>query len=151
MYAIGVNSYNGFSGAQRTAALRWAKAEEAAGRRARPTSCDVCGQDGGHLERHSEDYSGPPYGAHIGAFGLCYRCHMMIHSRFRAPAAFEAYCATLEGGRRYPPTGRAWWAIQRMLAMPAGQIAMLALDERVGGDPGLLRRIAAGEFNPDAI
>jgi hypothetical protein len=145
---VGVNSYNGFSPGQRTAALRWLNAEYAAGRRARPTSCDVCGQTRGLIEAHSEDYSGPPFGANIGAFGLCYRCHLMIHCRFSAPAAFLAYIESLEAGHVWPPTGRSWPTIQAMLTMSPGQLTMTPHDERTGGDPQLLRRILAGDFKP---
>jgi hypothetical protein len=115
-----VNTYNGFSPAERMAALRWVRAEEAAGRRQRPTACDVCGQREGLLERHSEDYSGPPYGAHIGAFALCHRCHVLVHRRFTAAGSATFY----------------------------GYLEELEARPRSAGDPGLLRRIAAGEFRP---
>lgn len=144
----GVNSYNGFSPAQRTAALRWLNREYAAGTRTRPTSCDVCGQTRGLIEAHSEDYSGPPYGPNIGAFGLCYRCHMMIHCRFSAPDAFEAYVQSLEAGVLWPPTGRSWPTIQKMLAMTPGQLELAPHATRTAGDPTILRRILAGAFRP---
>ena len=76
-----MNSYNGYSGAQRLKALAWIKKEWANGTRpAKPCSCDVCGQTEGLLMWHSEDYSAP-FGDNIGRFGLCYTCHMMIHCR----------------------------------------------------------------------
>lgn len=71
-------------------ALEWLKREYAAGRRLKPIMCDVCGQDEGIIEHHSEDYS-EPFGDHIGAYALCYRCHMMVHCRYRAKRAWEAY------------------------------------------------------------
>jgi len=86
-----MNSYNGFSGEQRERALAWFKAEKRAGRRDDPVRCDACGQGLGLMQAHSEDYS-EPFGDHIGRFGLCYACHMMIHCRFRNPAAWESYC-----------------------------------------------------------
>jgi len=140
-----MNSYNGFTPNQRIKALRWLNEEYAQGRRTRPTSCDVCGQTRGHLEAHSEDYSGPPFGDNIGAFGLCYRCHMMIHCRFSNPWAFERYVQSLELGQVWPPIGRSWPTIQAMLNGPAQDPP---LDERAGGDPGLLRAIAAGHYRP---
>lgn len=149
-----MNSYNGFTPAQRTAALRWLNGEYAAGRRVRPTSCQVCGQTEGLIEAHSEDYSGPPYGDNIGAFGLCYRCHMMIHCRFSAPMAFDAYVQSVEDGVLWPPTGRAWGTIQQMLDMAPGQLSMtrtlatVAHSRRTGGDPAILRRILAGAYRP---
>ncbi|TPW00438.1 MAG: hypothetical protein USCAAHI_00115 [Beijerinckiaceae bacterium] len=43
----GMNSYNNFSPAQRMRALRWLRAEYAAGRRHPPLVCDACGQTEG--------------------------------------------------------------------------------------------------------
>jgi len=140
-----MNSYNGFSPTQRTTALRWLNGEYAAGRRTRPTSCDVCGQTRGLLQAHSEDYSGPPFGDNIGAFGLCYRCHMIIHCRFGNPWAFERYAQSLELGQVWPPTRQDWGEVKRMLAGPAGDPI---LAERSGGEPRLLRAIAAGHYLP---
>jgi hypothetical protein len=95
-----VNSYNGFSPQQRYRALDWLKGEYRAGRRHRPTVCDACGQTEGIIEAHSEDYS-EPFGDHIGAFGLCYRCHMMIHCRFRSRAAWDTYRQAVREGKRF--------------------------------------------------
>lgn len=94
-----MNSYNGFSPAQRSRALRWLNAEYAAGRRTRPERCDACGQTAGALQAHSEDYS-EPFGAHIGEHGLCYVCHMMIHCRFSAPGPWERYRRHVRSGYR---------------------------------------------------
>lgn len=100
-----MNSYNNFSPAQRMKALRWARAEEAAGRRTRAGErCDVCLQTRGHLERHSEDYS-EPFGPHIGRWTLCFRCHMTLHCRFKNFDAFADYCQVLRDGNRFEPLG----------------------------------------------
>ena len=90
-----MNPYNGFSPAQRARALSWLKREYAAGRRSPPTTCDGCGRTEGIIEAHSEDYS-QPFGDHIGRYGFCYRCHMMLHSRVRAPEAWARYKAELD-------------------------------------------------------
>jgi hypothetical protein len=103
-----VNPYNGFSPVQRVQALRWLKGEYAAGRRQRPTSCDGCGQTEGIIQAHSEDYS-QPFGDHIGAFGFCYRCHVMLHSRHRAPEAWARYKAELVAGVTFQPFLVANW------------------------------------------
>ncbi len=95
-----MNSYNGFSPKQRYRALDWLKAEYKAGRRHRPRVCDACGQTEGVIEPHSEDYS-EPFGDHIGAFGLCYRCHMMIHCRFRNRQVWDAYRQAVREGKRF--------------------------------------------------
>lgn len=94
--------YNGFSAEERSRAGRWARAERAAGRKSKPTKCDACGQTEGVIEPHSEDYSAP-YGDHIGAFGLCYRCHMMIHCRFSNPVAWHQYLRSIHSGMVYVP------------------------------------------------
>ena len=97
-----MNSYNGFLPAQRNRALRWIKAEYAAGRRQRHTVCQGCGQDRGVIGGHSEDYS-EPFGDHIGAYGLCYTCHMMVHNRFQHPGAWDRYRAAVRKGLMFEP------------------------------------------------
>jgi hypothetical protein len=97
-----VNSYNGFTSSERAASQRWENAQYANGTRSRPTTCEACEQTDGWLEAHTEDYS-KPYGDHIGRWGLCYRCHMILHCRFRYPAAFAEYCKALTAGKRFAP------------------------------------------------
>ena len=110
-----MKSYNQFTPKQRMKAYNWAKAEYAAGRRTRPMECDACTQNLGIIEPHSEDYSGPPFGDHIGAYGVCYACHMMIHCRFRAPDAWHAYRAAVRDGAIFKPFhARAFGAFARL-------------------------------------
>ena len=97
------NSYNGFTGAQRAKAGKWFREQvKAKHRLPAPAECMACGQTGGLLQWHSEDYS-EPFGPHIGRFGLCYRCHMMVHCRFRAPGAWERYRRELRLGYQFGP------------------------------------------------
>ncbi|MFZ3327742.1 MAG: hypothetical protein WA231_18480 [Methylocella sp.] len=103
-----MNYYNGFSPQQRLRALKWLNAEFDAGRRTRPATCDACGQTEGAIECHSEDYS-EPFGEHIGRYGVCHRCHMMIHCRFKNPEAWTAYKLHLRDGRIFAPIGRNYW------------------------------------------
>jgi hypothetical protein len=100
-----MKTYNGFNHDQRMKGFRWLQGEYAAGRRARPTVCDACGQDEGPIEAHSENYSAP-FGDHIGKHGLCYRCHMAIHTRFNNPEAWEAYKLLISIGRIFHPIGK---------------------------------------------
>lgn len=104
-----MNSYNGFTPAERLKAYAWLKEQWRTGKRPeKPKKCDGCGQEESHLEWHSEDYSFP-YGDHIGQYGLCYVCHMMIHCRFRSPKAWEQYKERINKGqmpRTY--TSRNW-------------------------------------------
>lgn len=95
-------------------AYSWLKAEYAAGRRTRPMECDACGQDLGIIEPHSEDYSGPPFGDHIGAHGVCFTCHMMIHCRFRSPETWNAYRQAVRNGAIFKPfNGRVFGVFAR--------------------------------------
>jgi hypothetical protein len=117
-----VNSYRGFTSAQRLRALRWIQRERAAGRRTAPTVCMTCGQTEGLIVGHSEDYS-EPFGDHIGAWELCWLCHMMVHMRQKAPASWERYRAALVDGYRFgrwnaagvpgPFTKPDWWGFRR--------------------------------------
>lgn len=111
-----MNSYNGFSPTQRRRALSWYNAQLAAGRRFRPTQCEACGQTDGVVEAHSEDYS-EPFGDHIGAYGFCYLCHMMIHCRHHDLARWDEYRRAIREGWRPPaPRGRNWGAVKHLLA-----------------------------------
>ena len=92
-----MNSYNNFPPGLRSKALNWLKKEYAEGRRLPPTICDACGQTHGIVEAHSEDYS-EPFGDHIGQFGLCFTCHMMVHCRFKNREAFDRYVDAISKG-----------------------------------------------------
>jgi hypothetical protein len=100
-----LKTYNGFDHDQRMKGYRWLQREYATGRRARPIVCDACGQIEGAIEAHSENYSAP-FGDHIGRYGLCYRCHMAIHTRFNNREAWEAYKHHVALGRIFHPIGK---------------------------------------------
>jgi hypothetical protein len=100
-----MKTYNCFDHDQRMKGHRWLQSEYAAGRRARPTACDACGQTLGPFDAHSEDYS-EPFGDHIGRFALCYRCHMAIHTRHDNPEAWATYKLHVAVGRIFHPIGR---------------------------------------------
>jgi len=102
--AIILKTYNGYHHSQRMRALYWLRAEYAAGRRTPPVVCDACGQTEGPITAHSEDYS-EPFGDHIGQYDVCYRCHMMIHCRFKNPQAWETYKMHIREGKIFVPIG----------------------------------------------
>lgn len=91
-----MNSYNGFSGERRMEVHRWLRAEERAGRLTWPTRCEACGQTEGIMDCHHENYDEP-----LSFVGLCYRCHLMLHCRFRSPEAWKNYCDAIMSGVRY--------------------------------------------------
>jgi hypothetical protein len=95
-------TYNGFTDQQRNVAAAWEKRERYSGRKQAPVVCQVCGQLEGRIEPHSEDYSFP-YGAHIGQYGFCFRCHRILHMRFRAPEAWLRYLEALRDGATFAP------------------------------------------------
>lgn len=108
-----MKSYNGFTAGQRMKAYRWLMAAYADGSRQPPTRCDACEQTEGLIQPHSEDYSAP-FGDHIGRYGLCYRCHMMLHCRYSAPLAWRTYVTALALGKRFPPIpGQQWGVFSR--------------------------------------
>lgn len=109
VYGDLMNSYNGYTPSERTRALKWFRARQAEGFKARhPDKCDMCGQTHGHLEWHSENYS-EPFGEHIGEFGLCYMCHMMIHCRFKSSKAWNMYGLSLREGKLFNSLGGRNW------------------------------------------
>ena len=95
-------SYNGFGPKIRDDSYRWMKGEIAAGRVPPPICCSACGETDGHLDYHTEDYS-RPFGPHIYAYELCFRCHMMLHSRFHQPKRRRRYIEQLEAGAVFEP------------------------------------------------
>jgi len=110
-----MNFYNGFTPNQRLKALAWLKRQYAAGTRTPPSSCDACGQTDGVIEPHDEDYS-EPYGDHTGSIGVCYRCHMMIHCRFKNPDGWKQYRAAVRRGLRFEALRtRAFWKFCQQL------------------------------------
>lgn len=123
-------------------ALKWLKGEYAAGRRTPPVKCDVCGQTEGIIEPHSEDYS-DPFGDNIGQFGLCYRCHMIVHCRFRGDTAFREYARVLASGQRFQGmVTRNFPAFASQHLNANGQPKIETVDSHM---PGFLALLAAGE------
>lgn len=119
-----MNSYNGFSGAQRAEAQRWLNEQYAAGTLARPSKCVFCGQTDGPIDAHAEDYS-KPFGPHLSEFPACYVCHMMIHCRFGSgKGPWNAYRAMIRAGYKAEPHGRDFGRIRRFLG--GGAIAWIA-------------------------
>ncbi len=97
-----MREYNGFSGEQRAKAQRWLNAQWSAGRFARPSRCCACGQTHGVIDAHAEDYSEPFTASKLMSYPLCFVCHMMVHCRFKNPAAWHRYRQLIGRGARPP-------------------------------------------------
>lgn len=98
------NPYNDFPPNARTKAGQWYRRQVASGLLVVDDNCMTCGSPQ-RVNGHSEDYSSP-YGPHIGAFDLCWFCHMMIHCRKRNLIAWDRYCEHVEDtGLWFPCNG----------------------------------------------
>ena len=98
-----MNSYNGFSPAQRTRAQAWLNREWESGRLARPHVCCACGQSNGIIDAHAEDYSEPFQSGKTDEYHLCFICHMMVHCRFRNHTAWARYRSAVARGVQFRP------------------------------------------------
>jgi hypothetical protein len=140
-------SYNGFGPKIRDDSFRWMKEEIAAGRVEPPSQCSACGETDGHLDYHTEDYS-LPFGPHVYAYPLCFRCHMMLHIRYRRRKDWLRYVEQLEAGAVYVPlrsrgeihriSGSAWIGEPvQMLPRPRGRLEFFrGLSLERAQDPG---------------
>jgi len=102
-----MNSYNGFTPYQRTKGDKKLKAAVEAGiiKSAMEQSCSMCGQDKGIRHLHCEDYSEENIVS--DAVCLCWRCHMMLHTRFYHPKSWHKYfCDVVLHKKQYPPVYR---------------------------------------------
>jgi len=95
--------YNGFTPTQRERAQRWLNGQWAAGTLTKPHQCIACGQTKGIFDAHAEDYSEPFAAGKTDQFHLCFRCHMMVHCRFRNPGAWAKYKAEVIAGAQFAP------------------------------------------------
>lgn len=100
--------YNGFSPQQREKASRIQREAIKSGRLKDPNecACSICGQDKGIRHYHNEDYSDEMILENCRV--VCWRCHMMIHKRFRHPESFAKYMIDVVlYKKQYPPVYRA--------------------------------------------
>ncbi len=98
------NPYNDFPPNVRTKAGQWYRRQIASGLLVVDDNCMTCGSPQ-RVAGHSEDYSSP-YGPHIGAFDICWFCHMMIHCRKRSAIAWDRYMGAVEdAGLWFPCNG----------------------------------------------
>ena len=86
-----MKSYNGFTPEQRETGDKIIKEAVAKGiiPKANATPCVLCGQDKGIRHYHCEDYSPDKIVADTRV--LCWRCHMMLHTRYKHPLSYGKY------------------------------------------------------------
>lgn len=89
-----MNPYNGFSGDLRSKVDHIQKSAIAAGVMVFRRACELCGQEGAHIQLHNEDYTKPLEGAHP----ICVECHMRLHRRFSMPNRWLNHLLLLRQG-----------------------------------------------------
>ncbi len=72
----------------------------------RQSVCQACGIARGVVQ-HLEDYSRPLE----GIIGLCTRCHVAVHERFRYPRVWKRYTAMIRDGYIFPVASSNWLAV----------------------------------------
>lgn len=111
-----MKEYNGFSPAERNRGGRILKKAIEDGIIPDPMNCSccLCGQDKGIRHYHNEDYS--EENIFEDARVVCWRCHMMIHTRFRHPLSFGKYMIDVTMyDKRYNPvySPTAWGELEQ--------------------------------------
>ena len=101
-----MKSYNGFSPKERIEGDKIIKQAIKDGilENLNTATCSVCGQDKGIRHYHCEDYS--PANILSDARCMCWRCHMILHSRFRYPNEAKKYFEEVKACKRYRPVYR---------------------------------------------
>lgn len=131
-------SYNGFSAEERN---RVGEIQVALLRRFpeyRQTVCMGCGMGRGVVQ-HLEDYTEPLK----GIIGLCTRCHVMIHERFRYPEQFARYAQAIADGWVFT-RGAHWRAVLQDCCWGAGAYRGAVPGPERG--PTVLDDIATGKY-----
>jgi hypothetical protein len=120
-----MQSYKGWSPEFRQASLKLTNKAKKLGWIPEPKTCRRCGQDKGILHLHNEDYD-VTYNTLTDCLSrfpvsiteqehseinrvlepICWRCHMMHHSKKRNVKAVELYFAEVMQGKQWPPVFR---------------------------------------------
>ncbi len=127
-----MKSYKKWSAEFRKASLKHTQRAQKMGWIKYPKQCNRCGQTEGIIHTHNEDYDVTFYTLEdvFNRFPisiepheieklksvlepLCWRCHMMHHSKRRNPKAVEGYFQQVQNGRQWPPVYRHDFAILR--------------------------------------
>jgi len=114
-----MNSYKKWTGAQRQKSLKLTNEAMKRGLLERPHKCRICGQEKGILHTHNKDYDvtlelvpkmldGTATEEEMAKVKevlvpICWRCHMIHHSKYRNPEAHDRYFEEVKNGKQYPP------------------------------------------------
>lgn len=114
-----MNNYKGWTGEQRELSLKLTNRAKKLGLLEQPHKCKFCGQEKGILHTHNENYgvtlelvpkmlNGTATKEEIEKvksvlWPICWRCHMIWHSKRRAPKQVEKYFEEVKNGKQYPP------------------------------------------------
>ena len=120
-----MQSYKGWSPEFRKKSLRYTKRAKKLGWIPYPKKCQRCGQTEGILHTHNENYDVTYYTLHdvFNRFPIsitpeeikkltdvleqiCWRCHMMHHSKRRNAQGVKRYFEEIAAGKKYPAVHR---------------------------------------------
>lgn len=94
-----MKSYKGWTKEERMKSSKLTKRAIANGEIPPPTKCERCGQTKGIIHYHNENYSHPTKYLEQ----LCWRCHLIHHSKYRSREAHDKYFKEISEGKIYPP------------------------------------------------
>lgn len=114
-----MKNYGKWTAAQRYKSLGMEKKLIGMGKLQPACKCRFCGQEKGILHTHDMNYDvnleifpkmidGTATQDEIEKVNevrvpLCWRCHMMLHGRFKHPKSYEKYMEEVKGGKMYAP------------------------------------------------
>jgi hypothetical protein len=117
-----MKSFKKWSAEERERSLKLTNQAKRMGLLEEPKQCRCCGQTEGILHTHNKNYdvtlslvpkmiTGTATEDEVRQVKevlvpICWRCHMIYHSKYRNIAAYERYFAEIKAGKQYPPVYR---------------------------------------------
>jgi hypothetical protein len=92
-------NYKGWTDEERRSSMRETNKAIKKGVIPPPNKCNRCKQTKGIIHYHNHDYSDPIKYLEM----LCWRCHMIHHSRWRSPQKCIDYWEQILQGKQFPP------------------------------------------------
>ena len=85
----------------------------------KPNQCYGCGitrdKDNAPIQQHSEEYGPLPTDYIKNCVPLCFRCHFLVHARFKVPDTWLRYLNRVASGKLQPPLPYDWRAGNLMI------------------------------------